>query len=277
MSYSYVTFVSWNLDYWKRTCNDNENFLYKSPEDINMWKNFARFNLSQLQSDFVLLQEINPFIVYDKKYEQKNIPIYNFTIDRKNIFYHELSKELESEYVDGRNYWGSAIILDRKYRLIDSYYSNTKDYDENWYFGKIGLMCYDFQLIENPLDEKQNEKITIINFYNKSHFGKYKINDNIITELGKIINNKKENMILLAGDFNSQTDDYINKIAFEKIINMGFIDKTVGMGSSMLDYNYQNDHLFVNKKIDDRITSIKMFSQWNISDHAGIKCTIKIQ
>jgi hypothetical protein len=276
MNYKYINFVSWNLDYWKRTCNDKENFLYKSPEIVDMWKNHVRFNLSQLHSDFVLLQELNPFALYNRDFERKNLPMYNFKMDRRNIFYHEFSRELESEYVDEGDYWGSAIISDQKYPLIDNYYSKINDYDENWYFGKIGLMCYDFQLSENLSDEKQNRTITIINFYNKSHCKEYIINDNIISDLEKTVNAKKDNMILFAGDFNSQADDYINKQAFDEIINMGFIDKTTGMGSSMLDYNYQNDHVFVNKELDNCITNIKMFSQWNISDHAGIKCTIKI-
>jgi endonuclease/exonuclease/phosphatase family metal-dependent hydrolase len=246
------------LDYWKRTCNDRSNSLYKSPETINLWKEFVKYNLAQLNADIILLQEINPFFIFESSYEQTDLPYYEFKIDRKNIYYHELSKELEQEKVDKINYWGSSIIVDEKYRLLDKNISE----------GGNAFMCYDLQLNDEKI-------VTVINYYNKAKYGQYCHNKNIITALERIIKTKSENLIMLAGDFNSNSDDY-NKQTFIDINSMGFVNKTKDIGTTMVNYEYQNDHIFVNDKMNKYIKNIHKFFQWNITDHFGLSCTINV-
>jgi endonuclease/exonuclease/phosphatase family metal-dependent hydrolase len=79
----------------------------------------------------------------------------------------------------------------------------------------------------------------------------------------------------LAGDFNTNFNN-IDKSIYQEIIDIGLIDKTKNIGSTMVKYDYQNDHIFVNKIMDQYVCNIRKFSQWNISDHFGIECTIKL-
>lgn len=259
MAYNYIRFISWNLDFWKRTCNDRSSSFYKSQEMVNLWKEQAKYNLSQLQADFVLLQEINPFSIHNEKYEQTATHNYDLKIDRNSIYYYELAKQLEQEKVEKKNFWGLSIIADEKFNLLEKYSSNEQD----------TFMCCDFQLAVDKV-------VTIINFYNKAKNGKYSFNANFIASLENIVKNKNGNMIILAGDFNSDINDYQNKEAFMSIIDMGFINKTEKIGTTMINYDYQNDHLFVNKTMDQHIRDIRKFKQWNITDHYGLSCTIKL-
>jgi len=94
--------------------------------------------------------------------------------------------------------------------------------------------------------------------------------------LDKLMENKKDNLIILAGDFNSDGKYYLDKQTFEDIVKAGFINKTLQIGTTMVNYDYQNDHIFVNKNMNEHIKDIHKFSQWNIADHFGLSCTIKI-
>jgi endonuclease/exonuclease/phosphatase family metal-dependent hydrolase len=257
MKYDYIHFVTWNLDFWKRTCNDKKSSFFKSSENIKIWKEQVKYNLSQLNSEFVFIQEINPYVMYGINYDQKNIPNYEFKIDRNNVFYYEFSKELEEENVESQNYWGSALLVDEKY----------KKSNENVLI-KDGIMSCDFEI-------SAERNITVINYYKKSHFGKYYFGKNFISDIKNIVLNKKDNLIILAGDFNTNFDN-IDRAIYKEIVNMGLIDKTKDIGSTMVKYNYQNDHVFVNKIMEQYVCDMRKFSQWNISDHFGIECIIKL-
>jgi endonuclease/exonuclease/phosphatase family metal-dependent hydrolase len=258
MKYDYINFVTWNLDYWKRTCTDISNSLYKSPETINLWKKLVRYNLDQLNADIILLQEINPFFIFETSYKQADLHCYEFEINRKKIYYHEFSKELEREGVEKANFWGSSIITDEKYKLLE----------KNIFDKASGFMCYDFRL-------NSEKTVTVINYYNKAKYGQYYCDKDFITALEQIIKTKSENLIILAGDFNSNINSY-NKRTFTDISNMGFITKTKNIGTTMVNYEYQNDHIFVNDNMNKCIQDIHKFSQWNITDHFGLSCTIKL-
>jgi hypothetical protein len=173
MKYNYVHFVTWNLDFWKHICNDKNNFLFKSTENINIWKEQVKYNLSQLDSEFVFIQEINPYFIYGVNYDQKNIPNYELKIDRKNIIYYEFSKELDAEKVERQNYWGSALLVDEKYKK-----SNENNFIKN------GIMSSDFKISEE-------KSITVINYYRKSHFGKYYFENDFIMDIKNIVLEKK--------------------------------------------------------------------------------------
>jgi endonuclease/exonuclease/phosphatase family metal-dependent hydrolase len=257
MKYDYIHFVTWNLDFWKRTCNDKNNFLFKSPENIKIWKEQVRYNLSQLASEFVFIQEINPYSIYGINYEQKNTSNYELKIDRNNVFYYEFSSDLEDEKVEKQNYWGSSLLVDEKYKKIN------KDY-----LTKNGILSCDFEISEG-------KNITVINYYRKSHFGKYYFEKDFIDNIKNIMTNKKDNLIMIAGDFNTNFNN-IDRSIYQNIIDIGLIDKTKDIGSTMVKYDYQNDHIFVNKIMDKYVDNIRKFSQWNISDHFGIECTIKL-
>jgi len=83
-------------------------------------------------------------------------------------------------------------------------------------------MSYDF------ISKKKNEtKITIINIYNKKNYANksgYNISEDIRNDIENIAKEKNENIILLAGDFNSDKEwknvnirffNFIEKIGFE--------------------------------------------------------------
>jgi endonuclease/exonuclease/phosphatase family metal-dependent hydrolase len=233
------------------------------------WKEFAR-ELMEKEYDFILLQEINPFFVYDINYKRENGPIYYFQYGNKNIYYHELSDILLNEKVNGI-FWGTAIITNEAIKNVKTNYI-TSDY-----FGHIACMCYDFEVEKGKI-------ITIINFYKKKDA--YKINQDVayrydnkfFSDIDKIAINK--NAIVFAGDFNlAKSEEYMydKHGIIKKIENIGFTNKTKDIGTTMLKYDNQNDYIFVNNdyaKAVDNITKIR--PQNNFTDHYGIKCKIII-
>ena len=224
----------------------------------------------------MILQEINPYFIYNNNnYRQLSSnpsSIYEFKEDNKNIYYHELYSELAAELGDLTEtsvLWGSAIIVNNKYETSQNF-NNHSFYDEFNYYGNKLLMCYKFKL-------PKNKTITIINHYKKNEPSKgYSYDENFIQLLKNLKNNIDSDFILLAGDFNTSSKDIYSRRIFNEIKDLGFIDETERIGSTMLNYEYQNDYVFVNVELSKYIDNIQKFSQWNISDHYGIRCTIKI-
>ena len=106
--------LSWNIDFWERKTNVN-------------WINFTRF-LMQMDFEFILLQEINPFYIYGIQDKEKyriihNEPIYGFSLSNKSIFYHELFNVLSDERPHDApiNYWGTTIITNNKTEMVKNH------------------------------------------------------------------------------------------------------------------------------------------------------------
>jgi hypothetical protein len=133
----------WNIDFWRKQNNEN-------------WKKFSHYLIENEDFDFLLLQEINPYFIYDIKNNYEDGPMYFLKIGNKNIYYHELKYVLKEEYYKPNVdvFWGASIIANEKYTM------ELKHTGEN-YWGFETLMCYDFKRKED------GKKITIMNFYKK--------------------------------------------------------------------------------------------------------------
>jgi exonuclease III len=277
-----MKFLTWNIQFWDRHKKDDSR--------RGKWKKLAR-ELVQADFDFILLQESNPYIICDKNCKTGHKVMNFFEIGNKNIYYHELVNNLTQELYDPKKdiYWGITIIANKKYEMINKYSYNIPlkylfDKTHKEYFGNETLRCYDFKIEKEYI-------ITIVNLYNKciyvkenddssTHKDYNRTLDNLIQGIYSLINNKS-NFIILAGDFNvTKSDGYqYDKDKFiKKIENIGFINKTKYIGSTMLNYDNQNDYIFVNKKYSEYIdeNDIKKLKCIDLSDHYGIKCKIKL-
>jgi len=265
----------WNMNYW-------ENINRRKLCDIIEWKNKCiNFFLNEENIDFYILQEINPIKLFEGNHNQ-----YHFSMTDYNILYHELTSEL---MYDGRrdNFWGNAIIYHKKFkienRLIDFEKTSSN------YYGRGSLMCYEFS-------SNNNDKITIINYYNKINYanrGEYNKfeNDKDLINIIKKANTK----IILAGDFNKGFDkngnncidenynDFIK--SYEQDYNLidclqnyskGFIPTS--FSCSQRDY-YLNDFCFI-KNITGELVNKK--DEWDnknlwkgLSDHRALIIELK--
>ena len=141
------------------------------------------------------------------------------------------------------------------------------------------MLCYDYNI--------GNNGITIINLYRSPRNSLEEFNY-IIDDIKLIIDKNDNNLIILAGDFNLSTQptkNYPNgypgaENIFNRISSLGFINCTMEKYRKHIKtvnyIEYQNDYIFVNSNLNKYVVNIGKFSQWNISDHFGIYCTIKI-
>jgi endonuclease/exonuclease/phosphatase family metal-dependent hydrolase len=258
---------TWNMDYWKRVCDDRKSNEYKTKEQIQNYKIGTLKVIKEPDFDFLLLQETNPFLYFEEK-SKEQWP-YEFAYSNKNIYY---------QHFRGLD-WGNAIVANKKYKYIRN--SNSRG-RYNDYYSKIGQMFFDFS------DEDGNI-ITIINIYNKCKNGKwetyYETLENIIFEIDDLIQNKN-NLIILAGDFNGSVQStyefrngdpkYID--LFKKIENIGFSNCTENIGGTVSYKDYQNDYIFIKNYNKQKIKSLKhtedMFIKF--SDHYLIECEIEL-
>lgn len=83
----------------------------------------------------------------------------------------------------------------------------------------------------------------------------------------EIIKEKNKNPILIMGDLNASDKFRSSEIEyfkdmFIKMKNIGFIDCTENIAiderSTMLDYSYQNDYVFINNKFKNDLLEIKI-------------------
>ncbi|GBU28645.1 hypothetical protein R84B8_02205 [Treponema sp. R8-4-B8] len=184
--------LTWNIDFWQRY------------NKVKNWKeNIAKY-LSNLDYDFILLQESNPSVIFNNDSN-------HFELNNKMIYFKKLLNE-EIGAKDNKNIipWGNTIIANKKYTFIKDNFLTKNGKIENYYFGKSAFMCFDFKF-------NKKENITIMNIYNKSQNGYYPMLKYIISDIEKIIKKKKDNIIILAGDFNSDKErDPNNKIFVNK-------------------------------------------------------------
>jgi hypothetical protein len=269
-----MTFMTWNINYWERTC-DNDKKYYKTNEQIIEWKNNSIDFLKKFDYDFMLLQEINPFFYFGEISNPVKSPYqYLFNnLSGRQIYYHELVDEIKKDgWNDPRKWWGTAIITNNNRKYIN--YSKRND-----------LMFYDFE-IEN------GEIITVINLYNKGIYAKqdngkyykdyYITLETLIKSISDLIENRN-NLIILAGDFNGsvQSTKYYPsgnqryKELFGNIVDLGFINFTECLGTTVSYTNYQNDYFFI-KNYNGNIKIVNKYLYENISDHYLITCAIEI-
>ena len=192
--------LCWNMNYWNNTKGKLETVIEWKNKCIEYLK--IEYLKNEKNIDFYLLQEINPFKLFERLPNQ-----YFFSMPDYNILYHELKSEL---LFDGRNdnFWGNAILFNKNISVVE----NNMDIKGTYYYGRNAIMYYDF-----ILPNKKN--ITIINIYNKinhAYYSKYTMleylkNDSIIQKIMKSNGN-----IILAGDFNTFFKKDKDIIDFEK-------------------------------------------------------------
>jgi endonuclease/exonuclease/phosphatase family metal-dependent hydrolase len=138
----------WNTEYW---------YNFNKYKWLKRCKSILFHFLNEINVDFVILQEINPFKLFEIEYSVNEYLQYSYSEHEKfTIFYHELYHELPKRYRN--NPWGNAIIVGRK---LKNYIKNNQNDNTN-YYGRNVFMSYTFELYNE-------ERITLINFYNKSN------------------------------------------------------------------------------------------------------------
>jgi endonuclease/exonuclease/phosphatase family metal-dependent hydrolase len=271
--------VSWNMNYWQNTHILNtkkDKFISPSfknnSEEVDIWKKKCKEFIIRLNPEIMLLQEINPFALYGINYELNNKNQYIFAKEDKTIIYHELYNELLDENLNN-NYWGNAIIISNN---LISYKRNNITLDNNNYYGRYGLMIYDFTT-------KNETNLTIINYYNKKNRNKniYSMPYDIRNILEFITKEKCENTIIFAGDFNSDKErDSSNRKFFNFIEGIGFENLTIGeiFINTMVPKArpYPNDKVFIKnkQKVKTIICDILKDTDIHLSDHYPILCEI---
>jgi endonuclease/exonuclease/phosphatase family metal-dependent hydrolase len=264
------------MNYWQNTKGDSDKVIN--------WKNNCINYLKEMEKEkivFFILQEINPFRLFEISPNQ-----YFTTMTNCNILYNELKREL---ILDGRKYkfWGNAILFNKNFTME----KNNMKTDEKDYYGKNAIMCYDFKTPDGKM-------ITIINYYNKNnHTNKigYNVSDEIKNDIKKILEEKKENIIIFAGDFNKgfredhrncineNYDDFIELYNQEyslidciKNYKEEFIHTSFHKGKK-----YLNDFCFTKNIFDELVNKKDEWDNKNLwkglSDHRALIIELKIE
>ena len=270
--------ITWNMNYWQNTHIYDSNIdRFKLPgykdniEEVNVWINNCKKYIEKLNFDILLLQEINPMVLFGEKYEKSDDNQYEFIKGNNIIIYHELYNELISEKLEG-NYWGNAIIVKNSFDAVI-----VIQPDNNDYYGRNGLMFYD-------IVRKYGPSLSLINYYNKKNRNKnfYSMPYEMKEDLKGMV---KENgrFTIFAGDFNSDKDrDLSSKIFFDFIEELGFENFTIGeefMNTMVAEAKpYPNDKIYLKNIDKEIIKNIKCqkLTDTNIkySDHYPIKIEI---
>jgi hypothetical protein len=254
--------------------------------DTIAWKNkcidFFVKEIKENAIDFFILQEINPIRLFERNHNHFHFPMTDY-----NILYQELTSEL---MYDGRrdNLWGNAIIYHKDYKIENENGLIDFSKEDSNYYGRNGLMCYDFS------SKNKDKNILIINYYNKYNYANkkgYEISDYIKNDITEIIENKKENIIIFAGDFNKgfkkdgkncineNYNDFVELFNFKNCIpnyKNGFIPTSFQIRNSKEEY-YLNDFCFTKNVLNSKLINEK--DEWEIwkelSDHRPLIIEIK--
>jgi exonuclease III len=173
----------WNMNYWQNTKGDLDKVITWKKNCIDYLKN-------EKNIDFYILQEINPFRLFEISPNQ-----YFTSMTGYNILYNELKRELS---FDGRKdkFWGNAIIFNNNFTVE----KNNMGTDHKDYYGKNAIMCYDIKTTNGKI-------ITIINVYNKKNYeknGAYTLLNDLNNDIDiKNVIVREGSHIILAGDFNT--------------------------------------------------------------------------
>jgi endonuclease/exonuclease/phosphatase family metal-dependent hydrolase len=249
--------LTWNLNFWENWKNENRAEWRKNVQDY----------LSNLDFDFILLQESNPaHLMLKKPY---------------SIFCHllkpeDFSIEHDTEFVP----WGNSIAAKNGYTLVKNHLVNNGEGTAPDYCGRSALMYYDFSLPNGKI-------ITLMNFYGKrAPSGDYPILELGLEDIKNAVNtNTGDHLIVLAGDFNSDFERETNskyKRFFETLEEIGLINCTEEFKSTMVPekgerMQYPNDKIFVNKPYHELVKcTLHTDTSLKLSDHRPIECTINI-
>ena len=249
--------ITWNINFW-------QNYGKRKG-----WKeNIAKY-LSMLDYDFILLQESNPLIIFDKNE-------YQFEINGKNVYFNKLLDNEIGTKTENITSWGNSIIADKEYSFINNNFLNKYGEIENYYFGKSAFMCYDFKF--------SNKNITLMNFYNKKQDSSYPMLKFIIADIEKILDSKKDNIIILSGDFNSdKVRDPSNLEFFNQLNQIGLINctessefETTMVPEIGIKKQYPNDKIFVNEPYNKYVICKLIYNTTiELSDHRPIECNFQ--
>jgi exonuclease III len=171
-----------------------------------------------------------------------------------------------------RENWGNTILY-KKYNAYRHALNSS-------FLGSSALMVYDFIL-------PNNEVITIINVYGQIDYDGYATTTmhHVISDISALVyKNLKSKYILMAGDLNISTqydEQYRNQapshnIVFDRIKDLGLINCTMEKYGKHIqtyyhskgDFPWQNDYIFTNKKLYDKINSLKIYSKEEIDDRS---------
>jgi endonuclease/exonuclease/phosphatase family metal-dependent hydrolase len=242
---------TWNMNYWKKRKGD----AVKTSEEKYKWGEYAEYLINKDNYfDFFLLQETSFNMFSGEKIENFYIDDNNFIHAnfvnndvRKHIIYNTNPKKYLS--------WGNMIIQKCTFTYKDAHIL------PNFFNNTLTYQCLEFPLI--PL--------TFINVHLQKDFKTkmyYTSLQKLINEIKTLINNSsitKNSPILLVGDFNA-SDKFSSgelenfKKAFIEIKEMGFVDCTESIDldkrSTMVDYEFQNDYVFVNEPYYKNIKNV---------------------
>ena len=254
--------VSWNVNYWGNS--------RKSKEDFEKWKKDMTTYVGNMQADFVLLQEANPFELHKIKSCQ-----YRLSFNEKNIIYHGLRQELLFDGIHD-NFWGNVILHNKNFHLVKNHIDIS--IPETYYYGRNGLMCYDFKSTDGKI-------MTIINFYNKKNHsckGRYTMYNEMQDDIKKIVAGNADNhLIVFAGDFNGDPVRTPSvKYFFDALSQLRLVNCTSSNDFSTtmitsIKHPYPNDKIFVNEPYDKIVECRKLNIDESLSDHVPIVCEIK--
>jgi endonuclease/exonuclease/phosphatase family metal-dependent hydrolase len=249
------------MNYWKERYGGSP----KSPEQKNGWINISKkLIVNEEYFDMFVLQETSLDMLKDEKitlkHTDENIDIAAY--NNKYYVYHTNPKK----YHD----WGLMII---------SKNCSSGCYRYN---NELAFICYDYIF--------GGKKITVVNVHlqrdyrTKLYYPSLKA---IIIEMQQIMNEKNDHPILFMGDFNAsnrfssrELENFIE--AFSEIRKIGFFDCTekipLGHRSTMLDYSYQNDYIFINSVFKDNNFDINIRKdiETEYIDHCPIDLRIEL-
>lgn len=253
---------TWNMNYWKKRQGNEA----KSKEEINEWIKLSKeLILNDKNIDLYILQESSMNILANE-----NI-LYKF-IDYNNILNISYNNKNFAFCANPYKYlnWGLLTISKN---IEGSIYT---------YNNSLAYMSHDFDI--------NNNRITILNIHLQKDFHTKKFYPSfikLITEIKSLLKDKNEHPIILMGDFNASeifpSDELENfKDVFLELKKIGFIDCTgdisVDNRSTMLDYPYQNDYVFINESFKNIIHEIKIRKDIETEhiDHYPIDIIVKI-
>jgi len=230
------------MNYWKERSGGKA----KSKEKINEWIKISKeLVLNEENIDIFVLQESSLNMLMDESILYKFIQFYNvINLSHKNKNFAFLSNP--HKYLN----WG-LLTISKNIEGINPTYNSS-----------LAYMSYDFVI--------NNKKITIVNTHLQQDFDTkmyYPTFLKYISEVKDILNEKKDDPVLLMGDFNAsdkfQSNELENfKEAFSEIKKVGFVDSTEAipfdLRSTMLDYLFQNDYVFINEKFENSILEINI-------------------
>ncbi|MDR2717454.1 MAG: hypothetical protein LBB89_05250 [Treponema sp.] len=262
---------TWNINQWKKRWGNNEKCSVEMGWWINMGQSIINRefnNLNQNVKKIWLLQEASQDIFNDKY----------------GIFYMPLYSNCN---------WGNVII---------------SNFNEHFQYNSDGTPFYYFDYGMGLLLTKCNFNkinVLVINIHNKmmeyikndserQNIEYYKtLKQKTIPFIKNIINSNCNDLIIIAGDFNMNRNfshigifnKYIGNDLFD-YLEEDFIDciktkyNNENERSTMVDYNMQNDYIFVNKQFYDNINidniNINKFECKVFSDHFPIDVEVNI-